>query len=130
MNAAEKDNTLALRIVDAKLMAGQTAHGLTMEHARMLRRAELTLHKWSEREANGIIQRLSDGGRPQGFSRTGAWLGPVPDREASTLRRVERVCGEVGLHYYYRQDPRGCALYVSTAPLTDTNYTSGVSCHV
>jgi hypothetical protein len=132
MNAVEKDVVLADRIFS--LLDPSSAHtrsftGLTAA-ARTLRRAELTLHKWSECEANGIIQRLSDGGRPQGFSRIGAWLGPVPDREVSTLRRVERVCGELGLHYYYQQDPRGCALYVSTGPLTDTNYTSGVSCHV
>jgi len=33
----------------------------------------------------------------------------------------------LNLYYYNQTDPRGCALYVSNEPLTDTNYPNGVA---
>ncbi len=53
---------------------------------------------------------------------------PIPDREAGALRRVAAICEANGLHYFHQTDPRGCTLYVSNEPLTDTNYTNGVAC--
>ena len=56
-------------------------------------------------------------------------LGLVPDRERGALARVEKVCKAAGLTWYYQRDPRGCALYVSAVPMTDTNYSQiGVPC--
>ena len=42
-------------------------------------------------------------------------------------RRVAAVCARQGLHFYHQGDPRGCALYVSTAVLDGHNYTQGVA---
>lgn len=40
---------------------------------------------------------------------------PVPDREAGALRRIAKVCADLGLIYYHQTDPRGVALYVGRA---------------
>jgi hypothetical protein len=39
---------------------------------------------------------------------------PIADREAGALRRVAKVCAELGLHFYHQTDPRG---WVSVAVL-------------
>lgn len=114
--------------------------GIPVDAARTLRRAELVLHRWAEQEcgdgndyASWSIERDETTGKPyralyphQGqSSRT-----LIADREAGALRRVRQVCTELGLHYYHQTDPRGCALYVSREPLTDSDYTRGVAVSV
>jgi hypothetical protein len=50
-----------------------------------------------------------------------------------TLRRSEKriaeACKEAGLHFYLQTDPRGCVLYVSDKPMTDSGYSmQGIPC--
>lgn len=143
MNAQEKDRTLAQRIhanvgtmEDASAWAER--YNFIADHARTLRRAQLTLHRWAEEECNGTVQRIESkdpdiDGKPMRWVipnyRAPFSIGPIPDREAGALRRVEQVCKTAGLHYYHQTDPRGCALYVSAEPLTDQNYSiRGIPC--
>lgn len=133
MKAWQKDHNLYARLVHQSVAPGGV-DGITTEECGTLRRAELTLHRWAEREcgdgSNWAIERDETTGKP--FN---VYHGPgkpsryaIPDREAGALRRVAAVCAAYGLHYYHQPDPRGCALYVSAKPLTDTNYSNGVAC--
>lgn len=107
---------------------------LSFADVNALRRAQLTLHRWAELECgtdNGCIERDEYSGIPQWryASDTGKYCGyPVPDREAGALKRIQAICQANSLHYYHQTDPRGCALYVSNAPLSDSHYTNGVAC--
>lgn len=137
--------------------------GISVADANILRRAQLTLHRWAELEcgdgnayASWCIVRgrkwggSFDGPAPsdqakkngQGFvyddngepfierhlhSENFARYEPIADREKGALRRIGEVCSRLGLHYYHQTDPRGCALYVSREPLTDSDYNRGVA---
>ena len=139
MNAHAKDTALATAILDR--FDPKREHRSTfdlMEAAKVLRRAQMTLHRWAEEECNGTIQRdgVNGDGKPMRvfdmpMRHGGQWKQTtmyIPDREAGALRRVAEVCKAAGLHYYHQTDPRGCALYVSTEPLTDQNYSRGIAC--
>mgnify|MGYP000039897239 CR=1 FL=1 len=147
MEAQAKDRALAVAIwgiyEDRSQYAKEGSRAsFTVEDARTLRRAQLTLRRWAEEMCNGTIQREGEQGDGRPFR---VYPDPVvirgkvfyrepvrpniPDREAGALRRVEQVCKAAGLHYYHQTDPRGCALYVSTEPLNSQNYSSkGVPC--
>lgn len=107
-------------------------NGVGFQHWYALARIEKTLHRWAEHECNGTIQRDEKTGRPFGHNPNHSFLDPhdpraswrVADREAGALRRLALICKPLGLHYYHQTDPRGCALYVSTIPLDDANYSS------
>ena len=131
-------------IQDMKIVRALESRGIyaSVDQARTLRRAELTLHRWAEEECNGTIQRPDEGPdvgkafrvggfpdlRTQRYHRP-PWF-PIPDREAGALRRVAKVCAELGIFYFRQGDPRGCQLYVDVEPLPDHNYTRGISCCV
>lgn len=111
---------------------------LDFDDANALRKAQMTLHRWAELEcgdgndyASWSIERDEETGLP--FMCTYPHDGKphrsrISDREKGALARVARICQAHGLHYYHQGDPRGCALYVSTAPLTDSGYNNGVAC--
>jgi hypothetical protein len=127
---------------------------LSLADARILRRAELTLHRWDEQQcgwstrgeygASYALVRDEDGdGKPylEIHPNTGLktrWE-PVPDRERGAIKRIAAVCAKYAapngspLKYYHQSDPRGSALYIS-APhhhdLSDSNYSGAVSCAV
>jgi len=107
----------------------------------ILRRAELTLHRWHEQECgidngNGgtvVISRGDEDGKP--YRSIHGRLGhictyPVSDLEAGAIRRVEDVCKSLGLYYYVQTDPRGAALFVSDSPISDNNYSGAICCCV
>lgn len=139
-----KQSTQAL----SRAIFRRTGLELSFDDANTLRRAQLALHRWHEREcgdgnAHGswMIQRDDFGeGTPylvhhhyaNGRGRMNdAWATRtrIPDREASAIRRVADVCARNGLHYFVQTDPRGCSLYVAGEVLTDVNYSSaGVPC--
>ena len=110
---------------------------ISFDDARTLRRAGMTLHRWSELEcgdgndyASWSIERDAETNKPylctyphEGKSRR----RPIPDRETGALKRVHKLCVVLGLKYYHQTDPRGCSLYVSTENLTDQNYNNGVA---
>jgi len=107
---------------------------LSFHDANILRRAELTLHRWHELECGdgtGCIERDEFSGIPQWryANDTGKYCGrPIPDREKGARARIAEVCTRNNLHYFIQGDPRGCALYVSNEPLTDSDYNRGVAC--
>lgn len=109
------------------------------DDANTLRRAEKTLHGWAEQECGDgndwrswAIERDEVTDRPFIVSHvhsTGKMSRyPTPDREKGALRRVDALCKRLGLSYHHQTDPRGCALYVSNEPLTDSDYPKGVAC--
>ncbi|MCP4643084.1 MAG: hypothetical protein GY851_21740 [bacterium] len=110
------------------------------EQARVLRRAERTLHGWAEQEcgngndwASWAIERDEDTGKP--YRCIYPHDGPtrrelIADREAGAIARVRAVCADLGVHWYQQTDPRGCALYVSSEPIDGCTYTNGVACSV
>lgn len=138
MKAAQKDELLARKMEQRFGEVECTAEyfGDDIRIAHTLRRAEKVLHRWAEEECNGTIQREGDQGDGKPFRVWGQdspsgkiYKAPTADREAGALRRIEKACKEAGLHYYHQTDPRGCALYVSTEPLTAQNYSQrGIAC--
>lgn len=122
-------------VLDRLHRAGVTL--ATLDDARALRRAEMTLHRWAEMEcgdSNGYasfcIERDESTDAP--YMVTYPNDGPsrrvrIADRESGALRRVATICQRIGAHYFHQTDPRGVALYVSADLLTSENYPRGVA---
>jgi len=108
--------------------------GISYEQAETLRRASMTLHRWSELEcgdghdyASWSIERDEQTGIPYlvTYPHTGkSYRRKVADRATGALKRITAILAPLGLHFYHQTDPRGCALHVSKEPLTDQNYSS------
>ena len=130
--ARDKDVVLASRL---------SARGIpaTLTDVQTLRRAERTLQRWAEGEcgdsnayASVSIERDEHTNKPfrcvYSYTSTKVIRIPIPDREAGALRRIDRVCKRLDIHWYHQTDPRGCMLYVAREPLTAATYTNGVAC--
>lgn len=120
--ATEKNRVLA------DVISRYTRIVITPHTAGILRRASMTLSRWAEEECNGAIQRDEPSGHPRryrelpdGSHRRGSI---IPDREQGALKRVAALCKALKLYFYHQTDPRGCALYVSAAPLCGNNYSA------
>jgi hypothetical protein len=148
-NAERKD-------LELQQAARQGGINLSPADARILRRAEMTLHRWDEEMCNGTIQRpwQEDTGDPDAYvgDRPGRSIGGytddagtfheewmfVPDRERGAIKRIEAVCKKYAapngspLKYYHQSDPRGAALYISPPyhSMNEVNYSLAVSCAV
>lgn len=112
---------------------------LSFDDANALRRAQITLHRWAELECgtgDGHIERSESTGKPYYYNARARFVNPsdprarhaIPDREAGALKRIAEICQRNALHYFHQTDPRGCSLYVSNAPLSDSAYTNGIAC--
>lgn len=106
---------------------------ITNEEANFLRRAEITLHRWYEKECGterGCIERDEETGTPYLCSvQQGRRQHRIRDTETGALKRVEAFCQKKGWYFYAQSDPRGCALYVGVEPLHGANYpTKGAAC--
>lgn len=112
----------------------------SFDQANTLRRAELTLQRWTEKECGDSnnyrswsIERDETTGKPYECSyphdsnRVSKRL--IPDLEKGALKRIQAVCLALNIHFYHQTDPRGCALYVSKEPLRGNDYTRGVNCN-
>lgn len=132
MSAYQDTAALHRRLQDAGIAAN-------FGHARALRLAERTLHRWAEQEcgdgndfSSWCIERDDESGKPfmAIYPHDGkSYRRPIADRERAALKRVAGICKELGIHFYQQTDPRGLALYVAREPLTDTNYSSrGIAC--
>jgi hypothetical protein len=147
---------------DLELQQAARQHGiiLTLADARILRRAEMTLHRWDEQRcgwstpgpygASFVLVRDEDGDdkpyleiHPNGGANVAQSLKTrwerVPDRERGALKRIKAVCEKYAapdgspLKYYHQSDPRGAALYISPpqpGSMNDDNYRWGASCAV
>lgn len=87
--------------------------------AEALRRIEMTLHRWAERECNGEVER--DETTNKTYSVSASYLNgigeykrfPCPDRESGALKRLAEIMEQFPeLVAYHQTDPRGCALYI------------------
>ena len=106
---------------------------LDLDDVATLRRAELALHRWAERECgddHGCIERDESTDLPFWLDSRTMERTRISDREAGALKRINKVCALNGLGFYHQTDPRGCALYVSREQLTASNYTDGVACSI
>ncbi len=136
---------MSARQATYELIARLAHHGISLDFdsANTLRRAELTLQRWSELECgNGndygswAIERDEHSEVPfmvhhhymHGAGQDSVSRTRIPDREAGALRRVAAICAANGLYFYHQGDPRGCALYVDREPLPHDNYSRGVAC--
>jgi len=104
--------------------------GFTVAEAEALRRISMTLHRWSEHECNGNIERDGENGDGVPY-----WSNPdsgrhmicrIPDRERGALRRLAGIIDarnarleqtatrpdEFSVRPYVQGDPRGAALYI------------------
>jgi hypothetical protein len=98
---------------------------VTISQANILRRAELALHSWYEHECMGQWEDEETGKvyRTNGYT---TWI--VANTERGALRRIQKVCEELGCGCYIQTDPRGRSLYI----LKDSSeeYTRGVCCFI
>ena len=138
MNATQMNYQLKLNILN------RTGIEVSIDQARTLRRAELTLRRWYEMECGDSnnycswhIQREETTNKPYRittFHRSPAYPDrkeAIADREAGAIKRVEAIGKEHSMFYYLQTDPRGASLYVSNEKLTPSNYSSvGVCCCV
>lgn len=107
--------------------------GFTPDESNTLRRAQMTLHRWAERECNGEIQRDEETGKVYAYSgnyvqandprrrhrvadlETGAWKRVASVVEARNDREnADAKASRDSDHLipYHQTDPRGCALYL------------------
>ena len=103
--------------------------------ANTLRRCELTLQRWAERECgdggNWAIERDETSGKPYNVyhGEGKARRYPIADREAGALRRARAVANRLQLWAYHQTDPRGCMLYVcKAADANAQSYANGAAC--
>jgi len=104
---------------------------LSFEDMDTLRRAEMTLHGWYEKECgtgNGCIERDETTKKTYWLNSTSMKRYPIADRETGALRRISEVCKRNGLEYYIQGDCRGAALYIGREKLNNSNYTSAGFC--
>jgi hypothetical protein len=93
--------------------------GITADDADVMRRIEMTLHRWAEHECNGVIQRDDETQKPfhvVGYRSNGDQRKyAVADREAGAIRRMNAIIAKYpALTWYHQGDPRGCQVYVMT----------------
>jgi len=112
------------------LIARLNYAGFSTHEAETLRRIEMTLHRWSEHECNGNIQRDGEDsdGKPRWYWENGRGEhvrgSVIADRERGALKRLDRIMQAHPEYVAYNQgDPRGCALYiVSKAEMVRTGH--------
>ena len=90
---------------------------LTAYRWNQLRRAEMALHTWAEKECNGEIQREDESGKPRIYrlSQYGDFTergGFIAVSEAYHLKEAQRHAKAAGLRIYRQGDPRGCQIYL------------------
>lgn len=94
-------------------------HGLTQYAWQQLRQLERGLHRWSEMECEGELQRDDETGKVYKYrkSRFGDFTEnpfPIPDTEADMLASARKQAKRFGLEVYHQSDPRGCQLWLYT----------------
>ncbi len=104
--------------------------GVSYEDAETLRRSAMTLHRVSEHECNGYIQRAEAGmvdhkGRPMIEGKVYAAYninGPGPirysrtaDRETPAVERAKAIAAKYGAELEYQGDPRGWPITLKLA---------------
>lgn len=107
----------------AHLYLAMSRARFTVTETSVLLRCSRALHRWAELECGtdaGHVER-DDSGKPFFVSARSRFVDPkdprsrrpIPDREASALRKVAGVLkSHPGLTHCHQTDPRGCALHI------------------
>ena len=152
----QNDNNMSTQKAKFELFARLQKLGFTYDESAALRRIEMTLQRWAEREcgdgSNWAIERDETTGKPfnvyhgEGKSRR----YPVADREAGAIKRLQMIVNARNARLtggnsnantdqivpYHQGDCRGCMVYLLTrAQLTqdgkvlpiDQYYTRGLA---
>jgi hypothetical protein len=136
---------MSIKQSNRKLFAKLESMGFTYDEAASLRRIEMTLQRWAEREcgdgSDWAIQRDEVTGKPfnvyHGESSPRKYA--IPDREAGALKRAKNIVSarnvringdhdrDDDLMAYHQGDCRGCMLYLIPAGTMnpDSNYSNG-----
>ncbi len=121
--------------------------GFSYEEATQLRRIEMTLQRWAEREcgdsnsyASTCIERDEKTGKPflvcmpHDRPPSKAIRTPIADKEAGALKRLAAIMARhPDFEAYHQGDPRGCMLYIvrksdlQDGKDIDANYTRGLA---
>lgn len=112
----------------ARFYSRMSELGFTEDEATSLRRCEMTLQRWAERECNGEIERDETTNKVHFYNTA---LGKrstytVPDRETGALNRIKGMVSARNRRFgqpddgseilsFHQGDPRGCALYLVRA---------------
>lgn len=97
--------------------------GLNHSEIEVLRRAQMTLHRWNELECGSsndygtsfCLNRDEESGKPfmEYHYPDGRYRKfPYPDKEKGALNRIKSVLSGKNLFFFHQTDPRGCALYL------------------
>lgn len=94
-----------------RVLTGE-GYGISLDDIEALRRIEMTLHRWCERECNGEVE--TEGAFAWQMRHESSQRAyRIPNREAGALRRLSSIMARYPhLRAYHQTDPRGCALYV------------------
>lgn len=122
------------KIFRLQTLLAKRGRTLDFDTVAALRRAEMTLHRWAEKECGDSNDYFSycvvrDEGTGKTYLETTPHTGKtrrtqIADLETGALRRVKKICADHALFYFHQTDPRGCALYIGTEEMSDSNYSS------
>lgn len=87
--------------------------GFSDDEIEQLRRIQMTLHRWHERECNGEVETDEATGKAYYVSQFSGKRYRTANKEAGALKRLAKIMeGKQGVQSYVQGDPRGCALYI------------------
>lgn len=104
-----------------RMLAALERLGISTSDALELRRIEMALQRWGERECGDAYGRAIERDEATGIPYETYDLGAsgkrgrrrIPDRERGALKRLEAIMSKYpALVPYHQGDPRGCALYI------------------
>ena len=113
-----------------QMLRALETEGVTYQDAQALRRISMTLHRWHEMECGSYgacIERDEETGIPY-FWTAGGTRYRTPDREKGALKRLGIIMARYPhLTHYIQGDPRGCALYILPAGVSEDAYHNGIA---
>lgn len=110
-----------------RLVLELSKYGFDLREIDTLIRAEKALTRWSTLECGDgnnygswAIERDETTGKPymvhhhylHGRGKDYTTRTAIPNKEASTLARIDKIVKAHSLTYYHQGDPRGCSLYI------------------
>ena len=107
------------------------AEGVTYQDAQALRRISMTLQRWHEMECGcdrGAIERDEETGLTYWYNPDVGTRYRTRDMETGALKRLAAIMARYPhLTHYIQGDPRGCALYVLPAGVSEDGYHNGIA---
>ena len=107
------------------------AEGVTYQDAQALRRISMTLRRWYEMECgteHGHIERDDETGLAYWYNPDVGTRYRTRDMETGALKRLAAIMARYPhLTHYVQGDPRGCALYILPAGVSEDSYHNGIA---